>query len=456
MQYFSEELNSLIAQKKIKVRDLIEFLDYDRSTFFKIKRGERLSASEKMVKDIADFMQLTPTEYQDLLEAYRIDKEGPYNYYGRREIESFIANLEKDAVFSEPLSHLLDFGDKDMVPVSGVFNVNQMIGDILCQKNISGVLVCEVQPDKTTMQFIRKVLAMGKSVKHILRIDNTQEVGVNNRLYNIETLKLISTALLSGEDYQAYCYYSSSVRDEMTGTYMPGIIIAGEYVMQYSIDRNFGVAFHSDTVSRMYEALTADYLSKSRPFGKVLNGGDFYKSIRDAAGQSEKQPAYILSPGYCLSLILGDDEQLTQKHVLQIPHREELIVQWHYHWKKLQEILYGDKTKVRFMSVQSALRYTERTGYVNEVPYRIIKPLSGKEIHNLKLQWNLRMQNYTYKEVDIPALDETSAVSIVSSPKVSVITVTDNTQITVHQLILTEISITRLIYAYLQNLYERY
>lgn len=365
MQTFSEELNKLIAQKRIIVKDLIDFLNYDRSTFFKIKKGQRLPATEDMVKSIADFMRLTPTEYEKLLEAYHIDKEGPYNYYGRKEIESFIVNLQKGSVLSDPLVHPLDFGGRDIVPVSGKFNVNQMIGDIICQKEAQSVLICEMQTDAFTMQFVDKALSMGKSVKHILRIDSSRDVDVDNRLYNIDTLNLISSAQLSGADYQAYCYYSSNVNEDITGTYMPCIIVAGEYVMQYSVDRMAGVAFHNDAIRRMYEHLTEDYLSKSGPFGKVLHGGDFYKSIREAAEQSGKQPVYILSPGYCMSLMLKEDEQLTQKHLLQnIPHRDELIAQWHLHWKLLQEILYGNEN-IRFMSVRSALQYTERTGYIN-------------------------------------------------------------------------------------------
>lgn len=80
MHNFSNELNKLISQKKIKLKDMIEYLDYDHSTFFKIKRGEGLPATETMVRDIADFMQLTPTEYESLLTMYRIDKELPVNY----------------------------------------------------------------------------------------------------------------------------------------------------------------------------------------------------------------------------------------------------------------------------------------------------------------------------------------------------------------------------------------
>lgn len=59
-----------------------------------------------------------------------------------------------------------------------------------------------------------------------------------------------------------------------------------------------------------------------------------------------------------------------------------------------------------------------------------------------------------YKDVDIPALDETSAVSIVATPKLAVITATDNIRVTVHQFVLSELSITQLIYSWLQKLYN--
>lgn len=455
MQTFSEELNKLIAQKRIVVKDLIDFLNYDRSTFFKIKKGQRLPATDDMVKNIAEFMRLSPAEYEKLLEAYHIDKEGPYNYYGRKEIESFIVNLQRNSAFSDPVVHPLDFGDRDTVPVIGKFNVNQMIGDIICQKDTKNVLICEMQTDEFTMQFIDKALFMGKSIKHILRIDSNRDVDVDNKLYNINTLNLISSAQLSGMDYQVFCYYSTNVSEDITGTYMPCIIVAGDFVMQYSVDRMAGVVFHNSTITRMYETLTNNYLSKSGPFGKVLHGGDFYKSIREAAEQSGKQPVYILSPGYCMSLLLKEDEQLTEKHLLKtIPHRDELIAQWHMHWKLLQEILYGNEN-IRFMSVKSALQHTDRTGYINEVPNKITEPLSEKEIRELKVQWHLVTQNYHYKDIDIPALDETSAVSVVSSPKLAVITATDNVRITVHQFVLSELSITQLIYSWLQKLYDK-
>ena len=68
---------------------------WDRSTMYKFINGKRRPSSISLVRKMADFMLLTPAEYQLLSEAYRISLVGPEIYFRRKYIWKFLQNPGK-------------------------------------------------------------------------------------------------------------------------------------------------------------------------------------------------------------------------------------------------------------------------------------------------------------------------------------------------------------------------
>ena len=74
---FAKVLSDYIHEKNVNVYSMAQFCDLDRSTMYKFINGKRRPSSISLVRKMADFMLLTPAEYQLLSEAYRISLVGP-------------------------------------------------------------------------------------------------------------------------------------------------------------------------------------------------------------------------------------------------------------------------------------------------------------------------------------------------------------------------------------------
>ena len=93
MSIFSDTLSSLIKEKNIKIFSMVKYCGLDRSTMYKIISGKRNPPSPDIFKQMKDYMRLTPSEEQQLTEAWKIARIGSENYYRRKSVENFICNF---------------------------------------------------------------------------------------------------------------------------------------------------------------------------------------------------------------------------------------------------------------------------------------------------------------------------------------------------------------------------
>ena len=92
---FAKVLSDYIHEKNVNVYSMAQFCDLDRSTMYKFINGKRRPSSIPLVRKMADFMLLTPAEYQLLSEAYRISLVGPEIYFRRKYIWILLQNTGK-------------------------------------------------------------------------------------------------------------------------------------------------------------------------------------------------------------------------------------------------------------------------------------------------------------------------------------------------------------------------
>ena len=80
MSEFSQLLTEHIHQKDVRIYSLAEYCNTDRSLMYKIIRGMRMPTLMESVERIAEFLQVTPLEEQQVLTTYRISLQGRHNY----------------------------------------------------------------------------------------------------------------------------------------------------------------------------------------------------------------------------------------------------------------------------------------------------------------------------------------------------------------------------------------
>ncbi len=92
---FAKVLSDYIHEKNVNVYSMAQFCDLDRSTMYKFINGKRRPSSISLVRKMADFMLLTPAEYQLLSEAYRISLCRPGNLFPAEIHLKFLQNPGK-------------------------------------------------------------------------------------------------------------------------------------------------------------------------------------------------------------------------------------------------------------------------------------------------------------------------------------------------------------------------
>ena len=90
MSVFSDLLSEYITMKDVGVYPLSQFCGLDRSSMYKIINGKRKPAGEDVVRKMAQFMQLTPQEKIDFMNAFYIARMGAEVYYRRKSVGELI------------------------------------------------------------------------------------------------------------------------------------------------------------------------------------------------------------------------------------------------------------------------------------------------------------------------------------------------------------------------------
>ncbi len=102
--YVYQLLSEYIKTKKINIKKCAEYFQIDRSTFYKIIRGERKIPNRDFIQQISQYLYLTNDEKKELLNAYEIDRIGEFRYYCRQHVNSFLkeATLLDNRSFTTP------------------------------------------------------------------------------------------------------------------------------------------------------------------------------------------------------------------------------------------------------------------------------------------------------------------------------------------------------------------
>ena len=92
MTEFPELLNKFIEQKNIHIYSMAKYCGLDRSTLYKIIKGNRRPPSASVRDKMACFMHLTPDETRQFEQAWEISFTGKLTYCRRKSIEDFLLN----------------------------------------------------------------------------------------------------------------------------------------------------------------------------------------------------------------------------------------------------------------------------------------------------------------------------------------------------------------------------
>ena len=415
MSEFSNLLSSYIEEKEIKVYALLEYCSLDRSTMYKIINGKRNPTSEAVFQKIAEFLHLTPAEYQKFKEAYTISKIGRDLYYKRKYTENYLVDFPKTfstkpVLFLDVLKKMKAEDDynidmintSDCIAVSTHLELNHLLYYMVSleiQKS-SGKIALLLQPD---YDFLLNMLSSLKpngnlKIEHIFCMSKTNQMSDNHEIYNLLYLNKILPLYFSNMDYHPYFFYEDIFAHYYSMNGLSCMILSSEYAITCNSDYTMGLLHRNPAVVSMLWSMYDSYQDKCHPLFCAteylsMDGNDFSSPVYS------ETPSYVLQPEACMVPFV-DSQILNGAIIPEFPDRDMAIEQ-------MTALLNVNQTKMEnglahVYFTKRGLAEFARQGRIKEIPDCFYRPLTVNERIHLMERILPCCQNGNYRLLKNP------------------------------------------------------
>ena len=394
MSVFSDALSQLIDSKKIKVYDMIRYLEIDRSTMYQIIKGKRNPPADSQIEKMADFMLLTPSEREDLLEQAKITRLGKNIYYQRKGVAEFMCgfpdppenDLQEPAKFSrnqdwQPLGVTEDVPEEEpILYLPTEFDVHRAIRGMLRKeaKKENGCIYLQLQPGENYLfDMLRSIIPEGNlKVEQILCLSNNDEMADEHSLLNIQYLNtIIPMYVRSKADFTAYYYYDNVESHFFHNNILPGMILTEKAALLIPVDYSYGLLIRDPKTVEAMKNLFEDSLNNCRELFDVIkvNMMDFsqVQNVNDTV--TNKVSFHLMEREVCLFPFLTKD--IIDKYLHpDIPGRDMMAEGLAAMLQSNRAMLESENMHIYF--TQEGLNYFADTGKFKELPDEIYIPLA--------------------------------------------------------------------------------
>lgn len=384
MNTFSGLLNSLVHQKDISVYPMTQYCGIDRTLMYRYLNGKERPADQSVVERMADFMRLSPSESEELLTAWQIEKIGWRKWNSRRNVEGFLLNFPDISRFSAAASEqnfsqaAALYPDCRALPTQT--SLNHVVSQIImeeCQKN-HGHLCLMLQPEYDYLSHLLSGLGEAGhqiSIEHILCLENSPQNDRNSHDHNLDYLQKLLPLYISALDYNVYYYYDTVESHFSNLNGFSCLILTSSCAVTCTSDFRTGILNGKPEIVQMLQDHFNTCREKCSPFFSPAH------SIQDTCDMSmkffsEDEEYYSLQPEPCLIPFLTPD--LVNRLVLpDIPRREELIPLLNEFLKR-RRLMISDENYHVFHTRAGIRRFME-TGRIYEIPEELYLPFPPED-----------------------------------------------------------------------------
>lgn len=379
MSEFSNLLSSHLLAKDVKICAIAQYCDLDRSTMYKFINGKRNPSSEDVVHKIGEYLRLSPLEYKDFLEAYRITLVGYDTYYRRKSVLDFFSDFPNS--FSNfpyaNMNHSSFKLNSSVLPLKGKTEIDHAIHNVImleAQKN-SGHIKLLIQPDDNfTMKLLTFAAKERETLKidHIICLNNTEAVTTSKRNYNLLCLKNIMPLYICSCNYNSYYYYDNIISHSNMFNLSPHLILTSEYAISLSADMQYGIIYHDREILHFYHKIYKQFLSNTTKIGNCMSSIfthlNYFSDLK--MGQI---PGVSFQTEPCLIPLLT--EQMVDRYLIRdLPDRSEFIHRMTAYTRTLLPFYKAGTTK--FIFTKGGISSFLKTGRISEIPEKLYAPFS--------------------------------------------------------------------------------
>lgn len=384
MNTFSGLLSSFVHQKDISVYPMTRYCGIDRTLMYKYLNGKDYPKEQAVVERMGDFMRLSPSEYEDLLTAWKIEKIGWKNWNSRRNVEDFLLNFPDVSRLSESLSLASSgsgpatYPDCRALPTHTALNhvVSQIIMDELQKEN--GRICLMLQPDYTFLFHL--LTGLGEydrqiPIRHIVCFENTSQPDRNSQDHNLLYLRKILPLYIRALDYSVFYYYDAVNAHFSNLNGLSCLILTSSCAVTCTSDYQTGILYGNPDVVQTLQSHFDSCQEKCSPlFSPIHSIRDTCETVLKFFPASDEY--YSLQPEPCLIPFLTPD--LVNRIVrTETPERSELLPMLNNFIRQLRQKISGGTCHMFHTS--DGIRRFMKTGRIYEIPEELYQPFPPED-----------------------------------------------------------------------------
>lgn len=394
--YVSQLLSEYIKTKKINIKKCAEYFQIDRSTLYKIIRGERKIPSRDFIQQISQYLYLTNDEKKELLNAYEIDRIGEFRYYCRQHVSSFLkeATLLDNRTFAvnDALNPILKTGH-----YTNKYDVEHLLYELSLLESKEKDPHIRIFGQPTHALYLLRIVSSHIPITHLFCLNNTNELTKDNQFYNLSVLTNIMPLIFNNDHYSPYYYYNEINAINNHLCFFPNMILTTKYLLIYTADHSSGILYEKGETYDAYEILFNQYLKETKCL--ITNEDHRSDMIEDFN--------YILyAPS--IGALYQEDDPFPVSLI-----DNEFIDSFKRHSIHLKQYLKSNTDHLSGLYTLQGLRHFVDTGYTTDFPQQFYHPLTI--IDRIKILRRLKnfMNSYSIQLVDVPEYDTMSFLVIV-------------------------------------------
>ncbi len=383
MLSFSEQLNEYMKAHAVSTVDLAKETGIDRTAIYRYIKGTRIPSNATSVRKIADALQMSIREREELLEAYEKLAWGEENVYSwqfmREQLESFDSLEEVDSAFYDhwKISRELQM-DTDILALNSKEEIVTCVLNLLsyvAEKKNTQTVYLAMQPIYGEIQkYILPTFRNGSiEVEQIICMEQNRDKGYENLKIFQEILPLC----FGMENYDAYYYYDSlcSHLNDMSG--LTNLILVQDYVVQFDFYMQNGIVSKNPVYyGVMYQQYKKMRKQSQQFMFRVNNIANISQRI-DLLGSNGCSFFRQLCMGFCVS------KAMYEEHIHFMPGKKEFIdgmITSHGDWQG-EKYIAGEFPVKRIVSYGSREGMEEfmKNGRIQEFPAGLYEPFSVEE-----------------------------------------------------------------------------
>ncbi len=455
---FSDYLQDLMNRYSVSASELSEETGIDRTVVYRYMKGKRVPSSVAVVEKLADALQISEKERKRLLQEYDKAILGESMVFSYQYIQKMLLDLDSlnENIFVEKTSWSTTIEmrtENNFVCLHSQEEIITCILDLFRHAayfdDSTEDLVVIMQPTYEDVQRFIPSIFKDKSMK--VRQLICMEQNSRKDYKNLILLNNVLQPCFFLPNYEAVYYYDDLHAHINGMSFMPNIIIARDYVIQFDYKMEEGTVFQSREYAQVVRRQAERMFAESR---SLLEKGQVSDMMENLLGTLKGRDAVSLSCQPCMGKCL--DKSITQKHMRAFPGKDEFIASLfdvHGEWS---EESYEESAPMRKAVSYGSIRGLNefmRTGIIDEFPKTLYTPLAPAErLTVLKRMIELMQRGiiqYYFISDEIPLPTHVECYADVKSKQFLISKVSDGT---ILQLAINEKSLYNAFFAYLEYL----